>query len=201
MNLRTGCFRTRQPRARKRPMIGFEYPTSPHSRRHGPAGYRDYGSYRDWLRDEFTFRCVYCLHREQWNNRGGSVSCGALRPDQRGSGWRVRILESSLRMRNLQRDEASHSWPSEPCQVAFNDCLRIMADGRIKALNADGEKLNQVLRLDSEKNVRDRYRWMRALEALRTTDPELYGEYMGFPRICRTSGLSKHHTTRGLRGQ
>jgi hypothetical protein len=68
-----------------------------------------------------------------------------------------------------------------PCLVAFNDCLRVMADGRIDALNPDGEKLKQVLRLNSEKNVRDRYRWMRALEALRTSDPELYQEYMAFP--------------------
>ena len=51
-------------------MIAFEYPISPHVRRHGPAGYKDYNSFRDWLRDEFTFRCVYCLHREQWGSRG-----------------------------------------------------------------------------------------------------------------------------------
>ena len=48
---------------------GFEYPKQLHSRRHGPDGYRDYESYRDWLRDEFMFRCVYCLDREQWNGR------------------------------------------------------------------------------------------------------------------------------------
>ena len=68
-----------------------------------------------------------------------------------------------------------------PCLVAFNDCLRVTADGRIDALNSEGEKLKQVLRLDSEKNVRDRYRWMRALEALRTSEPDLYEEYMAFP--------------------
>src|ERR1035438_5001554 len=51
-------------------MIGFDYPTSAYIRRHGPGGYKDYNSYRDWLRDEFTFRCVYCLHREQWDIRG-----------------------------------------------------------------------------------------------------------------------------------
>jgi hypothetical protein len=68
-----------------------------------------------------------------------------------------------------------------PCLVAFNDCLRVMADGRVDALNSDGEKLKQVLRLDSVKNVRNRYRWMRALEVLRTSDPDLYQEYMAFP--------------------
>lgn len=68
-----------------------------------------------------------------------------------------------------------------PCLVAFGNCLRVMADGHIGALNSDGEKLKQVLRLDSEKNVRDRHRWMRALEALGTSDPGLYQEYMAFP--------------------
>jgi hypothetical protein len=56
-----------------------------------------------------------------------------------------------------------------------------MADGHVDALTSDGEKLKQVLRLDSEKNVRDRYRWIRALEVLRTGDPGLYREYMAFP--------------------
>lgn len=53
-------------------MQGFEYPTEPHTRRHGPDGYQEYESYRDWLRDEFLFRCVYCLHREQWYDRGAT---------------------------------------------------------------------------------------------------------------------------------
>src|SRR5437660_4231724 len=44
----------------------FIYPSVPHVRRHGPVGYADYASYRPWLRDEFSFRCVYCLLREQW---------------------------------------------------------------------------------------------------------------------------------------
>ncbi len=50
----------------------FAYPPAPHVRRHGPQGYADYQSYRPWLRDEFSFRCVYCLLREQWGQmRGG----------------------------------------------------------------------------------------------------------------------------------
>ena len=46
-------------------MNPFVYPIK-RARRHGPIGYLDYNSYRPWLRDEFEFRCVYCLHREQW---------------------------------------------------------------------------------------------------------------------------------------
>ena len=47
-------------------MSPFVYPAQPHRRRHGPRGYAGYESYRDWLRDEFSFRCVYCLNHEQW---------------------------------------------------------------------------------------------------------------------------------------
>ena len=46
----------------------FSYPAAAHVRRHGPQGYADYPSYLPWLRDEFSFRCVYCLLREQWGS-------------------------------------------------------------------------------------------------------------------------------------
>ena len=44
----------------------FVYPAEPHQRKHGPGGYTDYESYRDWLRDEFSYRCVFSLVRETW---------------------------------------------------------------------------------------------------------------------------------------
>jgi len=42
----------------------FHHPSAPAPRRHGPRGYLDYTSFKAWLRDEFTFRCVYCLTSE-----------------------------------------------------------------------------------------------------------------------------------------
>ena len=48
----------------------FDFPP-PHVRRHGPRGYADYASFRPWLRDEFAFRCVYCLTRETWGSVTG----------------------------------------------------------------------------------------------------------------------------------
>jgi len=35
-------------------------------RKHGPGGYANYSEYKDWLRDEFGFRCAYCLERKRW---------------------------------------------------------------------------------------------------------------------------------------
>lgn len=48
----------------------LSYPRTPHSRRHGPRGHTETRAYKPWLRDEFSFRCVYCLIRERWRPDG-----------------------------------------------------------------------------------------------------------------------------------
>jgi HNH endonuclease len=162
-------------------MVGFEYPTDPHARRHGPEGYEDYNSYRDWLRDEFTFRCVYCLHREQWYGRGATFHIDHSTPVTKDLGGKCDYANLLYACATCNEAKKAILGVPDPCKVAFRDCLRIMADGRVEALNDDGEKLRQVLRLDSERNVRSRSRWMRDLETLRRANPGLYQEFMGFP--------------------
>ena len=61
-------------------MSAFDYPTAPHTRKHGPSGYATYAAYRPWLRDEFTFRCVYCLAREQWGRVTGEFGVDHFQP-------------------------------------------------------------------------------------------------------------------------
>src|SRR5262249_11108395 len=52
-------------------------------------GHRRQSAYRPWLRDEFAFRCVYCLLREAWGPVKGVYALDhflplALRPDLTG---------------------------------------------------------------------------------------------------------------------
>ena len=162
-------------------MLGFEYPTEPHLRRHGPEGYKDYESYRDWLRDEFTFRCVYCLHREKWYDRPGTFHVEHRVPvavNPRGRCEYTNLLYACGTCNTAKSDILS---VPDPCQAAFADCLRIKSNGEVEALNEDGEKLRDVLRLNNRQNVKYRARWMRNLTVLQTADPELYQAYMGFP--------------------
>jgi hypothetical protein len=51
----------------------------------------------------------------------------------------------------------------------------------VDRLNPDGEKLEQVLRLNSASNLRNRFRWLRMLAALSASDQKIYQELMGFP--------------------
>jgi hypothetical protein len=162
-------------------MRGFEYPTEPHERRHGPTGYKDYDSYREWLRDEFTFRCVYCLHREQWYGRGATFHIDHFTPVVENEGVKCQYTNLLYGCATCNEAKKAVLGVPNPGEVAFSDCLRILPDGHIEALNDSGKKLTQVLRLDSESNVRHRSRWMRTLETLKTANPPLYQEYMGFP--------------------
>jgi hypothetical protein len=126
-------------------------------------------------------RCVYCLHREQWDHGGATFHIDHFVPvtaDPVGKFEYSNLLYACARCNEAKG--AILSLP-DPCQIAFHDCLRITDDGRIEALNDEGKRLKLVLRLDSEKNVRDRSRWMRNLEFLRANDAALYQEYMGFP--------------------
>ncbi len=45
----------------------FQYSEKAHMRKHGPSGYLTYETYKDWLRDEFSFRCVLLA----WSGSGG----------------------------------------------------------------------------------------------------------------------------------
>jgi 5-methylcytosine-specific restriction endonuclease McrA len=63
-------------------MPGFDYPATQLVRIHGPLGYHDFGSFRAWLRDEFAFRCIYCLSREQWGRVAGEFDLDHFVPQQ-----------------------------------------------------------------------------------------------------------------------
>ena len=162
-------------------MQGFEYSTEPHIRRHGPGGYRDYEKYRDWLRDEFLFRCVYCLHREQWYGRAATFNIEHFIPlanDPRGRLEYENLLYACATCNNAKREILG---VPDPCSVAFASCVNIREDGQVEALNEAGESLVKKLRLNSVKNVQHRFRWMRVLATLQLREPELYQEYMAFP--------------------
>jgi hypothetical protein len=61
----------------------FPYSREPIQRKHCPAGYRDYTEFKPWLRDDFTFRCVYCLERELWApDRDASFSVEHVEPQK-----------------------------------------------------------------------------------------------------------------------
>src|SRR4051812_9790541 len=115
-------------------VIVFAYPSGPHRRRHGPQGYTDYKNYKPWLRDEFKFRCVYCLEREVWYPDGeDSFSADHVVPQSKDAN-RVtdytNLIYACTRCNSYRRQIRT----LDPTKVALGKHLRVEADGALTGL-------------------------------------------------------------------
>lgn len=158
----------------------FEYPQTPHVRRNGPHGYTAYQSFRPWLRDEFCFRCVLCLHRELWPTTS-EFEIDHLIPVSEHPDLECRysnLLYVCRRCNNIKSDRRV----PDPCSIAYGRCLRVNDDGSIVALNEEGRTLILTLRLDRPERIRQR---RMVIEIL--LDAEVNGntprlrDWLGFP--------------------
>lgn len=160
----------------------FAYLTTSHVRRHGPYGYADYGSYRDWLRDEFSFRCVFCFKREQWDLVLGNWDIDHFVP-QRSHPQGKLEYDNLLYVCHTCNLSKSDLIVPDPCDVAFGECVEVHEDGRIAPLNENGEILIERLRLDNEDYIRFRHLIIRTVRSLAIHDRETYILWMGYPDI------------------
>src|ERR1051325_2575973 len=131
----------------------FVYSPVPHTRKHGPRGYSTYESFRDWLRDEFSYRCVFSLFRETWPQARFHIDhlvSQKERPDLVCDYDNLILLEGRL---NLVKGKRRLP---DPCKIALGECLFVHAVGEqmgcIEARGGSkaGEQIIRVLRLDSD---------------------------------------------------
>ena len=125
----------------------FLYPTVTRCRRHGPAGYGKYRDYRPWLEDEFSFRCVYCLKRQQWAPTD-IWSVDHLVPQSEDPALECEYGNLVLTCQWCNNKKLANSVP-DPVTVAYGACLRVdYATGRVETLSDDGVILERVLKLN-----------------------------------------------------
>lgn len=156
----------------------FEYPPSPHVRRHGPGGYRDYHAYRDWLRDEFSFRCVFCLRRELWLHPDFEID--HLLPQSRYPDKACNYDNLAYVCSRCNRVKGDRE-VLNPCEVPLAESLTVHEDGTITPLNADGENLIDVLDLDNDDLRQFRKVMLDILDLCSVKDRRLFVQLMGFP--------------------
>jgi hypothetical protein len=154
-------------------------PTNPLCGGTHPMGYAGYGGYKPWLRDEFTFRCVYCLEREAWYpDRDASFSTDHFDPKllspERESEY-TNLVYACTRCNSLKRAELALL---DPMIVGFGRHLRINGDGSIVALSPQGQQLIDLLHLDVSPANEVREEYLLLLQAKReqptsTTPPQL----------------------------
>ncbi len=182
----------------------FLYPSKPHKRKHGPAGYTEYESYRDWLRDEFSYRCVFSLFREAWPQTRFHIDhlvSQNERSDLICDYDNLILLEGRL---NLVKGKRRLP---DPCKVGLGQCLLVHTVGeRMGCIEARGEskvgeQIIRVLRLDSDDATNTRRLWLELLRAAAQVNEKLFRELIGYPkRFANLKGKEVQNTRKsGLR--
>jgi hypothetical protein len=161
-------------------MIPFNYPTEPHRRRHGPIGYANPESFRPWLRDEFAFRCVYCLRRERWEPGQTYFAVDhwlALKGSPELTLDYVNLLYSCSVCNSVK---GVRELP-DPCKTLLAESIAIDVTGQIIGLTSDARRIIRILGLNDSEFVNYRARWIRIVALAQKYDPDLYRQLLGFP--------------------
>lgn len=164
----------------------FTYPAQPHVRKHVPAGYKDYAEYKPWLRDEFEFRCVYCLHREMWSrDRHASFSVDHIVPQVEDAALLCvygNLAYACLRCNSFKQAVRV----LDPTQESMGRHLRVEPDGTVTGLTEDGQFLIELLHLNAGPAVSERVRILRIMKLRQRyrEDKDLQADFLaafGYP--------------------
>ena len=191
----------------------FTYPAAPHERRHGPAGYADYESYRPWLRDEFAFRCVFCLTRETWGPVHAHFAIDHFLPVMsRSDGQNLyeNLLYSCVSCNNAK---GARLVP-DPLVTLVDGSVRVDADGTLRSATTEAAHLIDRLDLNLPRKIECRAQWIAVVGLSQRLDPELHRRLLGYPsdlpdlaRLrppagnARSKGVTESHHERRARGE
>lgn len=136
----------------------FLYPTAPLFRRHGPQGYIDYQSFKPWLRDEFAFRCAFCLLREHWYRPFGADLFGVEHLSPRSRAPELECAYDNL----LYACITCNSWKGDewrllnPMRDGYGNHMRVLSNGSLKGKTKAGKDLIGAVNLNRSELVRFR---------------------------------------------
>jgi 5-methylcytosine-specific restriction endonuclease McrA len=114
-------------------------------RRHSPSGYASYERYRPWLRDEFDFRCVYCLKRETRGQVTGEFDLDHFEPQSLNPRRQLDYLNlvyACRRCNSVKRDQTV----GNPFDLLHSDNIVTRPGGSLHA--SDHESLRLIRQLD-----------------------------------------------------
>jgi hypothetical protein len=165
----------------------FSLPGLAPNRKHGPAGYVNYQEYKDWLRDEFVFRCVYCLERELWYpNRQAAFAVEHILPQAKRPDLVCEydnLAYACLRCNSLKQDLET----LDPSRVKLADHLLFEPDGAVVGRTDEGREFILLFHLNAAPafDIRKEKLAILRLKAAYPADAELdalYRATFGYPK-------------------
>src|SRR6266702_3142924 len=126
----------------------LDYPEPQGQRRHGPANYAAYERYRPWLRDEFCFRCVYCLKRERWGQVTFEFELDHFEPQSLNPQLKLDYLNlvyACRRCNSVKRDQTV----ADPLVHMRATHVTTLPDGSLQPHESEATRLIRQLDLNS----------------------------------------------------
>jgi hypothetical protein len=158
----------------------FDYPEPQERRRHAPAGYGKYESYRPWLRDEFDFRCVYCLKRETWGQVTSEFELDHFVPQSVNRQLRLDYLNLVYACRRCNAVKGDQT-VADPFLLLRGNLVTMLPDGSLRPSDADTQRLIRQLDLNSPRLKSWRVMWTRIVALAKDRDTGLFFQLVGFP--------------------
>jgi hypothetical protein len=143
-------------------------------------GYADHASYRPWLRDEFSFRCVYCLLREQWGRVRGIYDIDHLLPVVNHLGLALNYDNLLYACATCNTAKGSRGIP-DPLIVFTSSNVQVGEDGVMRTVTPEAARLIKLLGLNGKIAVEFRLLWIGIVALAAKADPGLYRKLMGYP--------------------
>jgi hypothetical protein len=144
----------------------FNYPTTPHVRRHGPRGYAEYSRFRPWLRDEFSFRCVYCLRRERWEGARVIFHIDHFLSVMDFPDLVAEYDNLLYCCASCNAAKGARALPN-PLNALTSTFVSVERDGTIHSgTNTDASRLIELLGLDGSESTEYRKLWIDIVEAI-----------------------------------
>jgi hypothetical protein len=156
----------------------FRYPDAPHTRRHGPLGYASYASYRPWLRDEFSFRCVFCLHRERWVPGGFHLDHFLPVATHPALATQYDNLIFCCSTCNTAKHDLE---VPDPSTTFLEGSVRVLEDGSIEGVTPEAGRIIRLLGLNSAAYREYRRLWIGIVALAAKWDPGLCRQVLGYP--------------------
>ena len=160
-------------------MQPYQYPHAPHEHLHGPGGYTTYESYRDWLRDEYLYRCVYCLHREKWGRRRGQWHIDHLLSQEDHPELVVTYENLIYSCAGCNLAKGNTSVP-DPCSCMLHSAVEVFENGEIEGKTPEARRTIKILGLDGPEDIEFRS-LLIGIYRLKEYDYEQFVRWMGYP--------------------
>jgi hypothetical protein len=122
------------------------------------------------LRDEFAFRCVYCLRREQWSLVRGTFAVDHFLPAAVHPTLVTDYDNLVYACVTCNTAKSDHELPDSG-EVLLRDDVRVAENGTIEGDTPEARRLIRVLGLDDAEYTEFRFLWIGIVALAARHDP------------------------------